>query len=197
MGDAKGLALQALIVKHVNDVTSKVLKQRREGLTTELGNGDRISVASPDSSETVIGMVYRTKPSGSARVTDKVAFTAWMRENHPLNVEIVHQIATDRWDEAVKILETFAPDLLTSEPMVSSWAEKEVLELTVRARRPCGPQGELDLPGVLYEPPSGGTVTVRLSEEGPAEIERLWRDGRVDLATGAVREITTGGGEDE
>ena len=188
---ARDLALQALIVKHVCDVTTAAIKERRAALADEMTNGDRVGVTAPGEPDVEIGLVYRTKPKPTAAVTDRAAFTAWMSQHYPDNVESAARLTGD-WSEIFAVLERHAPHLLDRYTAVRDWAEEEVLHLTVRAKQACGPGGELDIPGVAYEPPGPGTVTVKLSEDGPAVIEQLWREGRIDLRTGEVLALPAG-----
>ena len=187
----RDLALQALVIKHVCDTTTAAIKERRAALADELANGDRVGVTAPGEPDVEVGLVYRTKPKATAAVTDRPAFTAWMAERYPDNVEPTARLIGD-WSEIFAVLEQHAPHLLDRHIAVRDWAEEEVLHLTVRAKQACGPGGELDIPGVAYEPPGPGTVTVKLSDDGPAVIEQLWREGRIDLRTGEVLALSAG-----
>lgn len=189
------LAQQALIVKCVNDLTNDALKTRRTDLADTLANGDRVNVTSPDDPNVDIGMVYRTKPKGTPAVTDQAQFTKWMLDNYPDRVQQIPTIKPGDIGEAVVVLRRHAPHLVTTTPTVMDWAVNEVLKLTEQARQACGPGGELDVPGVAYEPPKPGAVTVKLSDDGPAVIERLWRTGRINFTTGEVRALPAGGDE--
>jgi hypothetical protein len=183
---ARDLALRALVVKYVADVATAAIKDRRAALADELANGDRVSVTAPDQPDLDLGCVLRTKPKGSAAVTDRHAFAKWMVTNYPERVQDVTAISTAHLGEAIQILREHAPYVLVEVATVTDWAEAEVLKVTERAKEPCGPGGELDVPGIGYVPPGPGVVTVRLSEDGPAAIEQLWREGRIDLISGEV-----------
>lgn len=188
----RDLALRTLVIKHVADVAKAAIAQHRDDLATELANGDRIAVTAPDNPALEIGKVWRTTPKGTAHVTDQAALVAWMAEHYPDHTITVERVPDDRWPAALDVLRHHAPHLLETVTTLPGWAEAEVLGLTVRARQACGPGGELDVPGVAYEPPGDGTVTVRLSDDAPTEIERLWRDGRIDLRTGEVLALPSG-----
>lgn len=189
--DTRDLAQRALIIKHVADLTAAAIKRHRADLGDAMTNGDRVGVRSPDNPDLKVGMVYRTEPKATAAVTDRVAFTTWMTRHYPDNVESTARLIGD-WSEIFAVLDKHAPHLLDRYTAVRDWAEEEVLHLTIRAKQACGPGGELDIPGVAYEPPGPGTVTVKLGDEGPAEIERLWREGRIDLRTGEVLALPVG-----
>lgn len=191
----RDLALRALATKCIADLTATAVKARRAELADEMANGDRVKVTDPDNPGVKVGMVYRTDPAGTGIITDRRAFLAWMAEHYPDRVDTEVTLPTDlkRVADAVQVLYEQAPHLLAEALVVAPWAENEVLKLTEQARQPCGPGGELDVPGVAYEPPAPGVVTVKLSEDGPAVIERLWREGRIELRTGEIRELPAGG----
>lgn len=189
---ARDLALRALIVKHIADVTASAIKQQRAQLADELTNGDRINVTDPTNPATELGHVLRTKPKGNALITNRPEFVKWMSVNYPDRVQVITTLPQRNIGEAVEVLYQHAPHLLDEEPTVASWAENEVLTCTERAKEPCGPGGELDVPGVTYEPPRPGTITIRLSDDAPASIERMWRQGLIDLNTGEVRALPAG-----
>lgn len=186
----RDLALRALATKCIVDLATAAVKARRGELADELANGDRVKVTDPDHPAVKVGMVYRTEPVGTAAITDRDKFTDWMARHYPDRVRDVCTITS--LDEAVAVLQAHAPQLLAFDMAVVDWAENEVLKFTEQARQPCGPGGELDVPGVVYEPPKPGVVTVKLSDDGPAVIERLWRQGRVELRTGEVLELPAG-----
>jgi hypothetical protein len=183
---ARDLALRALVVKYVADVATAAIKERRAALADELANGDQVNVTAPDHADLDLGYVLRTKPKGSAIVTDRHAFAKWMTTNYPERVQDVTTIPTTNLGEAITILREHAPYVLVEVATVMDWAEAEVLKVTERAKEPCGPGGELDIPGIGYIPPGSGVVMVKLSDDGPAAIERLWREGRIDLTSGEV-----------
>lgn len=189
---ARDLALRALVTKHVADIATAAIKARRAELGDEMASGDRIGVTAPDEPELEVGMVYRTKPTGTATVTDRAAFTNWMASNYPDRVQVISSIERRWMGEAIKALADVAEHLITETPVVEPWAESEVLKLTEKARQACGPGGETDIPGVTYEPPKPGVVTVKLSDDGPAVIEQLWREGRIDLQSGEVLALPAG-----
>ncbi|HEY2763353.1 MAG TPA: hypothetical protein VGJ13_04985 [Pseudonocardiaceae bacterium] len=186
----RDLAMRALIVKCVADIAAKAIKDRRSDLADVMANGDRFNVAAPDAPELNLGKVWRTEPKGTAGLTDASAFTVWMQDNYPDRVTWDARI-TDL-GKAIEVLREYAPELVDEVPLVEPWAEAEVLRLTERSREACGPAGETNVPGVAYEPPGPGAVTVKLSDDGPAVIEQLWREGRIDLTTGEVLAITAG-----
>jgi hypothetical protein len=191
--NARNLALHALVTKHVADLAATAIKTRRAELADEMANGDRVNVTDPDNREIDLGHVLRTKPRGIAVITNRDAFTTWMATTYPGRVQAVITLPTDsdRIAAAVEVLYEHARHLLSEDLVVEKWAENEVLRCTERAKEPCGPGGELGVPGVTYQPPGDGVVTVKLSDDAPAVIERLWRNGRIDLRSGQVLELET------
>jgi hypothetical protein len=188
----RDLALRALVVKHIADITAAAIKQHRTELAGEMTNGDRINVTDPTSPDVDLGHVLRTKPRGNVLVTDRDAFVKWMGVNYPDRVQVVITLPQRNLGEAIEVLYQHAPHLIEETPTVLSWAENEVLVCTERAKEPCGPGGELDIPGVTYEPPRPGAITIKLSEDAPAAIERMWRQGRINLHTGEIRALPAG-----
>lgn len=177
-------AQRALITKCVADVADASIAARRQELDQELAEGEKHTVKVPGSPDLKLGQVWKSDPSGSAVVTDRAKFTVWHLDTYPERVKAVETITDLK--AAVEVLREHAPDLLSTESVVEPWAEKEILLLTAKHKQPRGPGGELDVPGVAYEPPKAGVVTVKLSEDAPAAIGQLWREGRIDLITGEV-----------
>lgn len=189
---SRDLALRALVVKHLADVTGAAIKQHRAELAGEMTNGDRINVTDPASPDVDLGHVLRTKPKGNALIIDRAAFVKWMSVNYPDRVQVVIDLPQRNLGEAVEVLYQHAPHLLEETPTVLPWAENEVLACTERAKEPCGPGGELDIPGVTYEPPRPGAITIKLSADAPEAIERMWLEGRINLHTGEIRALPAG-----
>lgn len=187
------LVLRALVVKHLADTAAVAYRTHKAALADELLNGDHINAADPDSSGVAIGQVYRTKPTGTAVITDRAALTAWMAERYPDRVHAIGSI-TDL-DAVLAVLREHAPHLVETETVITDWAENEVVKLTEEARQPCGPGRELDVPGVVYQPPGLGTVTGKLAEDGPGVIARLWREGRIRMESGEILALPGAGGE--
>ena len=188
MSTAHELAVQALVTKYLADVTAQAMKGRRVELQEALANGDRVTGTAPGDG-TELGCVSRSKPSGTGVITDRTAFVAWMAEHYPEHVETVTQIAAGQEASALAVLASISPDLVSSTTRVREWAEVEVLRCTERAQHGCGPGGEADIPGVAYQQPGPGTVIVRLASDAPATIERLWREGRIDLTAGTIHAL--------
>ena len=182
--NTRDLALRAIVVKYIADVTKSAIAARREDLADAMANGDRVSVTDPEDPEVSLGKVWRTETKGGGVVTDREKFTAWMAQTYPDRVETVATVTN--LQAAVEVLQRHAPHLVATTTVVSPWAENEVLLATGSAKQACGPGGELDVPGVDYEAPGDGVVTVKLSPDAPAAIARMWRDGRIDLNTGEV-----------
>lgn len=187
----RDLARRALIAQVIANEVTAAAKEYRKPLEAEVSNADRVNVTSPVDEDVKLGMVYRTDTKASATVTDELAFLDWHEENHPDRVETEWVIDTDRMPEVIDALHLHAPNLLVEKHTVKDWAREEVLKATVKAREPVGPHGELDgqSPPVVYHPPKLGALTVKPSSEAADHIRELWAQGRIDLATGTIREL--------
>ena len=185
-------AQRALVMKYLAELTAAGVKEQREQLAGLMMNGDRVGVPDPGGTGSELGIVVRSKPQPSAVVVDRVKFAGWMAEHYPGRVHTVVSLPEENLEAAIQVLHSSAPELLDEELMVEDWAESEVLACTVRAGEPCGPGGELDVPGVVFQPAGEGTVQVRLGADAPRMIEELWRTGRIDLVSGNVLELPEG-----
>ena len=177
------LVLRAVILKYIADASAKLIAKQREVLDETMNEGDRTNVSDPDDPKVRLGYALKTDPKkGRGVVTDVDELTVWMAGHHPDRVHDKTSIADH--GAALRILAEHAPHLLHTETVIADWALSEVLTLTEQARQPCGPEGELDIPGVVYEPPKPGVVSVKVDESAPEVIGRLWREGRINLETG-------------
>lgn len=178
------LAVRALIVKTVANLTDAAKDARKKDLEAVMSNGERHYGYDPYDPDVELGYVLRNKTKGSAAVSDRGAFTAWMAATYPDKVKTVATI-TDL-NAAVEVLQKYAPDLVEMVVVVQPWAENEVLLATVSAKEPCGPGKELDVPGITYTAPKPGAVTVNPSPDAPAAVADMLQRGRINLHTGEV-----------
>lgn len=190
---ARDHTLPAIIAAVLKKRITAVHEQHRAAMAAEgMVNGEKFVAVDPDYPELVLGEVLRTKPEPTAAIADRPAFTRWMSVAYPDRVRVGLSLPSANLAQAIEVLHAHAPHLLDECPMVLDWAEREVLRCTVAARQACGPGGELDVPGVEYRPPAPGVVTVKPSADAPAAIERMWREGRIDITTGELLAIEGG-----
>lgn len=175
MNGNRDIAVRVAVAKYIGDVANATVKSAKKTLEGSMSNGDRVKAVTDDGS--VVGLVWRTDPKGTAVVTDRPALTAWVVENYPERIDT--EYVPIPWHLVVKVLEEHAPELLTGSQVIAPWAEGEILRNTVKAKHPCGPGGEADVPGVAYEPPAPGVVTAKLSDDAAGVIGELWRSGRI------------------
>jgi hypothetical protein len=190
----RDIARQAVIMGAIASRAAKVKNACRTELADGMINGDKLVAVDPDHSELVLGEVLRTKPSGTAQIVDRAAFTKWMATVYPEQTTTVPELPErqrDR-DRAFRVIREHAPELVIDVTTVVPGAESHVLRATVEAREACGPGGELGIPGVVYVPPGDGEIRVSPSPDALAAIERLWREGQIDLNTGELLEIESG-----
>lgn len=192
----RDIARQAIIMAAIATRAAKVKNACRAELADDMVSGDKLVAVDPDHPELVLGEVLRTKPSGTAQIVDRAAFTKWMAATYPEQTTTVPELPEQQRDRerAFRILREHAPELVVDVTTVVPGAESHVLRRTVEAREACGPGGELGIPGVVYVPPGDGEVRVSPSKDALAAIERMWREGRIDLNTGELREIKGGDG---
>lgn len=171
-------ALNATIAARIIERASEVKAAGRRNLEDHLRSGDRMTVVSSlDAIE--LGMVYRTKPKASAVVSDMPTLVAWHAQHYPERLTTRNEIRDGAHDEAMAVLTEHAPHLLTSRMVLPDWALGEVRHATVAAKQACGPGGELDMPGVVFEPPGDGSVVVKPGPDADEAIAALWRAGRI------------------
>lgn len=189
------LAQRAIVLAVVAKELAKTDQQVRADLNEALANADRVNVLDPDDPDTKLGTAWKTEPKASARVPDEHALLAWFKAHYPDRVDTHLTIDPARMEDAIVHLHEHFPEVLSHVQTVAPWARDEVLKLTIKAREPVGPEGELDAlaPPVEYIPPKAGVVTVKPSEDAPDVVRRLWAQGRIDLTKGTVRAI--GGAE--
>jgi hypothetical protein len=182
---------RALVMQVIANEVTAAAKAARHPIDAELSNADRVNVASPADESVKLGMAYRTETKATATVPDEDALVGWFGRHYPDRVEMVPEFNAERMAEIMAIVEAHDPELVHYVPRVKSWARHEVLTLAVQHRQAVGPEGEMDdlAPPVVYHPPKLGTLTLKPSSEAADHIRELWQQGRIDLATGTIREL--------
>lgn len=93
----------------------------RKQIDTEMAPGDRRIGMLPDGRKG--GRITKSEPELTVTVTDPEALADWLVDNYPDYVK----------------------------PVPKDWAVKEIEAASKRAGVPCGPGGEMDIPGVVVE----------------------------------------------
>lgn len=153
---------------------------------TGLGRGDRKTVRHPLDAGVKLGTVTMTDPAKSARVVDDEAFAEWMQRHYPDRCRKETRI-TGPAAQVIEVLRRHAPHLLDEVVEVADWGTAEVLRASEKAGEPCGPGGELDVPGIAVSEQTS-TVQVRPTADAASAIAELWRSGALDL-DGTVRAL--------
>src|SRR5262249_16834773 len=125
-------AAMAAIAKHA-------LAQKdhyREKLSAVMANGDRFVPADPAHPAATLGRVNKTEPDHRRRVGDRDALIAWLTPLYPGHLVTEEVIPPERLSRAVAVLRQHAPELVVTTTRIASWAETEILNLTIKAREP-------------------------------------------------------------
>lgn len=173
----KELATREAILKALHDAIGEELKACRAAVQAGLDEAQettgtrQIAVSLPDG--TVVAKVSLTEPKPAAVVTDETAFTAWVRDNHPTEVE--RRFVTE-------VRPAFATKILgeITAAGVPQWADPETGEIH-------------DVPGVEIRATRARSHSVRFDKGGREAIGAAWRAGA--LAGLVLPELTSGGGE--
>lgn len=161
------------VLKVVHEHVTTLYDGARAEAAAHLEEGSRLPIRTPGGEK--IATVSKTEPVRTARIEDTAAFEAWARVTYPDRVKTEYGInGTD--NEVKKILFAHAPHLLREYRVVDPELVKEVRRLSVKLGVPAGPDGEVDVPGVVVERPSG-TVVCRPDENGLAEVIEMFRSG--------------------
>lgn len=178
-------ALAFIVTKAFGDAAKAADKHLRSIAPDAFLEGDRVVVPSPYDRRMRLGTVTMTNPApvASIDVASEDAFTAWMAERYPDQVEESCRILPGSMAAAIAVLVEHAPHLLDEpEVRVRPWAREAVLKASVAEGKPVGPGGEVDQdapPGVTVHKPAG-TPQVRMNPEAMPVIGQMLRDGTID-----------------
>lgn len=177
------IALGMLALKHAMDRIKPAQDALRAQARDLMAKKERVAVVIDGE---VIGTISKSKPSRKARVTDPVAFQAWVTENYPDHVKSVSFIEDV---DAVKfVVREHAPHLLHYREEVDPSLANTVLEMSEETGVPTGPGGEADVPGVVVDTPDG-VVSVHPEKDAVWMVEQLFTSGRVSLDGSVRKEI--------
>lgn len=171
------LRLSAL--KVLSDKFKKLYDEARAEESAGITRGSTIMVYSPVDGEK-LGAVSMSDPKTTARIADQNAFAAWAARLYPDDVEFEFEIIGSH-QEVVAVLYEHAGHLLKRTSRVSPKLVKQVTACSAEVKEPAGPNGELDVPGVVVEtaesrlsclPASGAlpTVMALVRERLPLEL---------------------------
>lgn len=157
---ARDVAQRAVILDELAERVDRALTEARTEVRDAMDAGDRLNITS--SAGVVLGSVTMANGRVTARVVDVRAFTAWVQQHCPDEVQTTVR-------EAFRLA---------------------VLQASRKAGEPCAPDGTLDVPGVVVA--IGDPVPqIRRSDEAAAEIDRMFTAGEIDLRA-LIRELPAG-----
>lgn len=148
--DLDQLSLRTVLLQKLQDRIAKELKQARSALEVVLGNEGRRLLAVDNYR---LGTASVTKKRAKVMTTD--ALLDWAESRYPDDVHtetVTTRLLTDHFVAAVK-------------------------RATESAGEPCGPGGELDIPGVSLV---DGYLSVRFADGADDAISYLWRNGKLN-----------------
>ncbi|SNR44603.1 hypothetical protein SAMN06265360_10664 [Haloechinothrix alba] len=183
-------ALAQAVLSEVAARAYQARDEHRAQLRAQLDRGDGITARSPITGAK-LGKATLTDPKPKAAVSRGEDLDAWILEHYPEYVEQRERIVPGAERDAMQVLTEHAPHLVETYRQVPQWARDKVVKSSQAAGQPCGPGGEVDVPGVDVTVPDA-SLQYRRAEDSTAEIERLVQAGLVDLATGEVRELEAG-----
>lgn len=155
--------LRAAVLKVLAERVLAAKKDAGDEAKDSMRVGDRLN---PELDGVRIASVTKAKgrSTTTVRVTDEAALTAWVAQHYP--------------DKIVR--------------SVDRSLRETILYSSKSAGEPCGPGGELDVPGLEVEHREGEpTLSVRLTDEAEAAVEAMWAVGGLGL-DGTVRELSGG-----
>lgn len=157
----------------VNDAYKEARAETQQHLDTaaEETGARQVAVKLPDGPD--IATVSLASGEAAAKVTDLDAYTAWVRETVPSEIE--RRFVTE-------VREAFTKKLLAELTASGGveWADPS--------------SGVIhEVPGVAIAPARARTHSVRFKKDGRDQVMTAWREGR--LATVALPQLTAGGAE--
>lgn len=119
----------------------------------------RVDASLPDG--TVVAKVGFSDPKPEARVTDRDAFLAWVRENHRDHIHTQVVVTVRPAFETALMAEMTAAG-------VAQWCDRKTGEIH-------------DVPGVEIRATRSSSHSVRFEKSGRADIAEAWRSGRLPI----------------
>lgn len=151
---------------------------RREAAKA-MDRADRKSVYTPDK-KTYLGAVSLSNPEKTAGVGDAAAFLDWVKAHYPDEVEFDMEIVGPD-DEVKAVLYQHAKHLVKLVEKVTPSFRAKVLEASNDREEAAGPNGELDVPGIVISEAATSRVSFRPAKDAGHHITELIRNGTVTL----------------
>jgi len=155
MTDLDSLAVKAAVLKILNDRVADAFRKAKEDVAEILGPEGRKNAVFEGHKLASVSV----SKGGRVSVDDERLLTAWVAENYPTEVE-----------ETIKVRPAFLE-------MIKKCSEE--------AGEPCGPGGQLDVPGIRVGDPF---PLVRKAPGADEIIDRLWREQRLQI-DGSLKEL--------
>jgi hypothetical protein len=185
-----------LRVAALNYLSSRIVKAyadvRREA-EAELTRGSRMAVYAPDG-RTKLGAVSRSAPEKTAGVADVGAFKAWVKQHYPDDIEFDLEIVGAE-DEVKAALYQHAKHLVQPVEKVSQSLKAAVLAASTAYGAPAGPDGELDVPGIVVSENAPSQVSFRPANGATLAVVDLVREGKVQLPDLLAESATVDGAQ--
>lgn len=169
------VAAHKLQADRAGEAYDAVRKEAAKGMDL----ADRKSVYTPDK-KTYLGAVSLSNPEATAGVGDVGAFTEWVKASYPDEVEFDMEIIGPD-DEVKALLYQHGKHLVKLVEKVTPAFRASVLEASNDRKEPAGPNGELDVPGIVMSKAATSRVAFRPAKEAGHVIAELVRNGTVKL----------------
>lgn len=131
---------------------------------------------------TKLGTVTRTAPGKVAHVTDEPAFTEWVKERYPDDIEPeIDIIGTTEQVKAALYEHEDTRHLIRLRDKVKQPLRNAICEASANYGAPAGPDGELDVPGVSVSQPAPGRVQFRPADGAYDLLAAMIRSGEIEV----------------
>lgn len=182
--------LHVAALRVLADYTRERYNAAKEDQAAQMNRGSRLVARSPLGMQRKIAALSLTDPKPVARITDRAAFTAWVKENYPEAVSSAGRIVgSDK--EVAAVLFEHAPHLITWDTKVDPAFEVAVRTGSASLGAPVAPNGETDIPGLVVELPEPQVRCVP-EKDALAEVVHLFRVGKLSLDSFTHPELPDG-----
>lgn len=178
--------LHVAALRVLADYTRERYNAAKDEQAVQMKRGDRLTARSPLGVKRKIAALSLTDPKPVAQITDRAAFTAWVKEHYPDVVDTTERIVGSD-AEVIAVLTKYAPHLVKPESKVDPAFEVAIRTESAALGAPIAPNGETDIPGVTVGVPTP-QVRCTVEKDALAEVIHLFRIGRLSLDSFAVIE---------